>query len=985
MSDRKVITMMKNNHMPIDEVISKLGYAESKNLIYFHNDLSAPLTLHDKKMISELKPYAYYLVDNKPFILFYERQLDRDIAVKDISRPVWNAQIPIAVFCDDNAVRFFNGTSLEADSLCISEIKSIPLQECDEESDFSFWNISNPLFWGKYSKAYSQGRLNQSLLDNISYLTDQLRYKYNIEFATKLVLRLIFIRYLIDRGVDLDYEGFGQDIEESQKQFLEILSNKDAIYDFFAHLKTKFNGNLFELGNEIESINLTDNVFRLLQRFFAGDEKLENGQYCLFKMYDFNLIPIELISNMYEILLGENGREKDNAFYTPNYLVEYILDNVTNATLKAKKQFSILDPACGSGVFLVNSYRRIVEEFLGGEQYCKDDELLKRLLTDNIFGVDINPSAVDVTIFSLYLTVLDYKNPKTLKSFRLPNLKGSNLFVGDFFDEKKMKILEGKKFDYIIGNPPWGNVKTGMHLAYCKEHGYGKMQQNNEICRSFVFRAQDFAQDERTACCFILHSKIFYNKQKPALKFREFLLNSVSIDMMLELSAVRKLIFEHANAPAAVLSFRFSNKMLDSNRIKHITVMPNLFHRLFHVLVVEKHDIKYVPQKLLKNNDWVWKTVLFGTSFDVSIISNLKEKYDSLKDALEKLTPKIRSINGIQYLDGKEDATYLKGRKFLTSGIDHFLIHYEQLKDFDKDKIHRARLKNKDVFEPPYVVLAKGLDMNNYKMKGAYSERSFVSSDAIFVFKGDKEQRDSLYNIEALLNSSLYAYFNIMLGSSVGIEREQRLMGDVYEYPYVFSETSVKIVGDMHLKKDNVQNMDTLQAIQLLDSAIMKEFGLDGNVFVDYVLNIRAKELLNKDVDRSYRRVQDADLMTYSKCFYEHFTMIYNRVNKYIRINMSHAVESGYAVIELEVSDKEDEQGVFVANNVDTEKEMLSKYEIYAYNEKFYQMRDVVYFTSNSFYIIKPDRYKYWHPAMAEIDLADVIDQIMSADRGVEL
>ena len=207
-------------------------------------------------------------------------------------------------------------------------------------------------------------------------------------------------------------------------------------------MKTKFNGNLFELGNEMDSMNLTDDVFMLLKRFFEGNEELDNGQYFLFKMYDFNLIPIELISNVYEILLGAKDRKKDNAFYTPNYLVEYILDHVTNGALKAKKEFSVLDPACGSGVFLVNSYRRMVEEHLNGEQYSKDDEMLKRLLTDNIFGVDINEAAVDVTIFSLYLTVLDYKNPKTLKSFKLPNLKGSNLFVGDFFDEEKMKVLE---------------------------------------------------------------------------------------------------------------------------------------------------------------------------------------------------------------------------------------------------------------------------------------------------------------------------------------------------------------------------------------------------------------------------------------------------------------------------------------------------------------------------------------------------------------
>ena len=80
-------------------------------------------------------------------------------------------------------------------------------------------------------------------------------------------------------------------------------------------------------------------------------------------------------------------------------------------------------------------------ENLGERLYCDDDAVLKRLLTNHIYGIDINEEAIDVTIFSLYLTILDYKDPKTLSEFILPNLKGENLFVGDFFDEEKLRPL----------------------------------------------------------------------------------------------------------------------------------------------------------------------------------------------------------------------------------------------------------------------------------------------------------------------------------------------------------------------------------------------------------------------------------------------------------------------------------------------------------------------------------------------------------------
>lgn len=64
--------------------------------------------------------------------------------------------------------------------------------------------------------------------------------------------------------------------------------------------------------------------------------------------------------------------------------------------------------------------------------------------------------------------------------------------------------------------------------------------------------------------------------------------------------------------------------------------------------------------------------------------------------------------------------------------------------------------------------------------------------------------------------------------------------------------------------------------------------------------------------------------------------------------------------------------------------EQKIRFGVYTYNEKFYQIKDVIYFSTDSFYIIKPNRYKYWHPAIAKIDLADVTDQIMHANGGAE-
>ncbi len=569
---------MRKFKLPIDKIISQLGYKSSSNLFMSNQLQNAPLSPQSKRILKEINPYAAYIVDNAPFVLFFDKTVNDDISFNNISKQVWNAQIPVAIFCDENTVKIFNGLSIDDSNYVLKQIETYPTEDCNEISDFSYWQISNPIFWKKYNQIYSGTKLNQSLLDNISFLTNELKNTYHIQFATKLVLRLIFIRYLIDRGVDLDYGNFSTDISQSQKEFLRIVNNKNDVYKLFAHLKEKFNGNLFELEDEIDCTELTEQIFVLLHDFFSGEEILNTKQQSFFALYDFNIIPVELISNIYEILLGKETRDKDNAFYTPNYLVEYILDRTVTKTLKKKSSFTILDPSCGSGVFLVDSYRRIIQENLGEKLYCDDDDVLKRLLTNNIYGIDINEEAVDVTIFSLYLTILDYKDPKTLSEFILPNLKSENLFVSDFFDEEKLKSLTEKNitFDYIIGNPPWGNTKTGLHMSYCKSKGFADKQQNNEISRSFVFRAKDFCT-VNTTCCFILHSKLLYNQKNPAVKFRKFMLKETEICDIVELSSVRKLVFENADAPAAIVAFKYNCRNNLNHSFTYTSVKPNIF------------------------------------------------------------------------------------------------------------------------------------------------------------------------------------------------------------------------------------------------------------------------------------------------------------------------------------------------------------------------------------------------------------------------
>lgn len=683
--------------MTIQTIIEKLGYNNSANLYYYKDiALNNNLPFHTIKVLREIKPFATYCIDEKPFVLFFDNVSDSN-KIEQLSKKIWNSQIPVIIISNESTVKIYNGSYLNKDKLLIELVEQYKIDDCNEYSSFSYWNVTDQNFWIKYEGKYSHQKLSESLLENIEWMRNLLK-EFGVKSPTKLILRLIFIRFLIDRGIDIGYANFTNNIKKSQEELLNIVKDKNSLYLLFAHLKEKLNGNLFDLKDDENEEYLTQDVLQLLYDFLSGQLKIKYGQLSLFSMYDFNIIPVELISNIYEILLGKETQENDKAFYTPIYLVDYILKESVIPYLYKNKTCKILDPACGSGVFLVESFRNIVESNLEGQNYFTDDEKLKKLLVDNIFGVDKNSEAIDVTIFSLYLTILDYKDPKTLIDFKLPNLLGENLVACNFFDDIKISKLKSIKFDFIIGNPPWGRVKDQKHADYCKANDI--LKKNNEISRSFTYRVNEFCT-ENTVCCLVLPSRLLYTRKSPAPEFRHLLLSTTKIEKILELSSVRKSVFKNADAPAIIMIFRRDNSDYLNNKITHISFKPNIFFKLFNVIVTERNDVKYIPQSLLLKNDWAWKTILFCTSWDFEIIKNIKNKYPTIEKVLQRNN--IIYGTGIQdHLGDGKDATHLNGKILLDSddGIDHFSIFIDKNKLFNKNRIHRPR--EPKLFEPPY-------------------------------------------------------------------------------------------------------------------------------------------------------------------------------------------------------------------------------------------------------------------------------------------
>jgi len=972
----------------IKNIINILGYNKSEALYYNDEKLTEKLVGNGKifsilKVAKELNPFALYLSNNKPFILFFE--INDEGVKKELYKKVWNAQIPIVIISFENRIEIYNGQSLNDEHELIP-IESFALNELNDSVAFSFWNLSDAVYWNNYEKSLSAPKLDTVMLDNIKFITSRLRTRPCEPFAIKLVLRLIFIRYLVDRGVDINYKRFNGNIADSQNYLLEVMSSKSELYRLFLHLKNQFNGNLFELytKDDISEENILDEVsLGDLQALMAGNLKMDSGQFSLFPLYDFNIIPVELISNIYERFLGDDKQRADKAFYTPPYLVDYLLEQTITPYLENNTSCRVLDPACGSGIFLVETVRRLIEKNIIRSKGPVTDQLLKQIVIDNIWGIDKNPDAIDVAIFSIYLTILDYKDPRTLKGFQLPLLKSSNIYQCDFFSDEIDNYFSDKKFDFIIGNPPWGKAQgeeNGLHIEYCLKNNLPI--QGNEISRSFILRTKDFATSD-TKCCLIVTSKLFYNMKSPSVEFRKWLLTETKVSKYIELAAVRELIFDKARGPAGVVFYSFNNIYNENieNELCHLTMKPNIFFKLFNAVIIEKNDYKYIKQSLLIQNDWAWKTIVFGTAQDFHLIEQLRKNYKNINDVIN--TNSFICGRGLQPADGDKDARGFIGRRLIETkkGISAFKVDVSFSTIFRKEKVFRIQ-NEKRLFTPPYVLIKKGFDTKSYKLRAAYSEEEFLYQDAITAISGETSQKQTLLSLTGLINSSLYAYFNLMLGTSAGIEREQGFPTEIFKYPAIVDSEIAKMtqqIQDIKMQDRFFQNTNEDSLLDKLDQLVIKKFGLENNAFVDYALKIEIPLLAGETY--VFKKASKENLESYSKVFIDYFTEILDKDNEKIRVKIYDKVAHHFVAIEFIIDvDKEqsNQQLTYIDANQKKELDLFSKFMLNKVNDSFYQMKDVIGFEKKSFYILKTDEMKNWHPAMARLDLADVMDSILN-------
>ncbi len=341
--------------------------------------------------------------------------------------------------------------------------------------------VSGQFFRDRADRFDRNQRADQMLLGNLRDIREKLQKAglRDDDVCHDLLARIVFVQFLFDRKdsdgnaaltpaklVRLKEAG---ELRKEHTSLSSILADYDETYRLFDWLNAKFNGDLFPgkgdttekraVGWAKEKKIVTPKHLSLLADFIKGEIDMPSGQRCLWPQYAFDVIPLEFISSVYETFVTERAAD-EGIFYTPPHLVDFILDRVLPWNSN-QWDLTVLDPACGSGIFLVKVFQRLIHRWKRShpEQPVRVDTL-RRLLERNIFGVDKDPHAVRVACFSLYLAMCDEIEPMHYWSqVVFPEMRNHRLIPADFFKEDipGFRSKEDKgTYDLIVGNAPWG-------------------------------------------------------------------------------------------------------------------------------------------------------------------------------------------------------------------------------------------------------------------------------------------------------------------------------------------------------------------------------------------------------------------------------------------------------------------------------------------------------------------------------------------------
>jgi hypothetical protein len=812
-----------------------------------------------------------------PIVFYYipKTFLFNDL-VFDLHEKLWNNnELPnFIITSDEESFIFDTKIKPNKENPFYAQIGQKTTHSSTSEYPFSKHNIDSGYFFDfvrKQTNKKKQQQVDKDLLLNLIALRrDLAEISDEDETIHLLILRCLFLKYLEDRKI---YEnGYVE----------RILANTTTLLDAFGEV-AKINGDIFN-DDSIDKNKIQDAYLAKVRLFFTSDYR--SGQGRLFP-YKFDCIPVQLISHIYEAFLSESQKQSSGIYYTPKFVVDFMLSQTFLPVLKSNAAATIFDPACGSAAFLVEGYKLIIQR----NKAQKDFDKKRKILVNQVFGIDIDSDALKIATFSLYLTLLEDLEPDFIKyqienqSPILPSLIGKNLLYGNTISN--MTLFEDKKFDCIIANPPWGNVdnetedekaerkaigdkkKGGTNLTYASVADFQRSQ-------AFLLRVKDWS-NEKTQFGLIVNNSNFFNEK--AYDFRQQFLQKYQLNSFYELSKINKILFKKheigiikgkkieigASEPCAFLSFSNAKNNAD-NTVKYIVPKLTPLAEALHLIQITERDVKPIKQTILAKNDALWKIFVNGNWDDFELITKIRNQAD------KKI--KVTCNRGFE---AKKDAKLLGEpiyKQIITAPDFEQYFVKEKLNNynFNVEQRERGGGKNIDLYKGERILMSYlPVPKDKLKLRCIYVQEEFINKHDVLIFKG----LGLTYKIFLpILNSSLIGYYLTSISSQwqTGKNREVLRISDIVNLPFpTFNPNDEKVIKIEKLvdtiqdaKKEGKETDDLEKEI---DELVFDLYGL-----LTYEKAI-IKEFYDINVHRKNDSVRNSDIIAYFEKFKQVFEL----------------------------------------------------------------------------------------------------------------
>jgi len=524
------------------------------------------------------------------------------------------------------------------------------------------YNFDTGLFWEIYKSKQQDIKnkrltVDRGLVKTLRILREKLQKEYSPivseerqrdEIVQALIDRTLFIKFLEDKHIiNSFFYGHYFTCDDSYIHLLKS-HRKEDINELFNIINRVFNNTLFE-NPRIPIEYFLDSALNLIADVLERKD-FENGQLSLFG-YRFDVIPTEFIGHVYEMFFDENQSE-EGIFYTPEGLAKLIVDETINETGK------ILDPACGSGMFLVVGLRKLLaNEGLLTSISVEDISKKNKILSEYIFGIEKQENARRLAILSLYLELLDGIKPDELKEFiknKIETEEDFKIFPFDFASNithgnaLNVSSINGiSNFEYIIGNPPFLKIREGEEEeVFWKEHK--EIVSNRQLSQCFLIKIQEWC-DKKTELGFVSNLSNFNSDS--SIKFQQFFYERYGISKFYNLSEVKPILFENAKESTSIIIF--SSTLKGNNIFKFLTPKLTDFSKLFKIVLLRDNDSIEINQSELISGTTLLRNYFIGEEQDTKLTDKICVQCDALSEYLLEdadSTTGFSINNGIQFV-----------------------------------------------------------------------------------------------------------------------------------------------------------------------------------------------------------------------------------------------------------------------------------------------------------------------------------------------